>query len=244
MRTHLLASLGLGALAASGACFAADDAGSTPAPVAQNTVAEYEFPHFAEGTKHTFDLATIPAATRMDFLTGAVRAYIANRLNSAPMRHEKDEQVIAWKAYEAATAADPLQSAVAKPAFDKPADPNYGEVLARAFKDLTEGNIRKVGDGPEGQESHGPARGRCHHRCRPRGVRGDARQRSQVHFHQGPCGSRRRRYRVPERQDRGQGGRGPRSRPRPLCVLNSKPCGTRSTSTPPRRCWASPPARR
>lgn len=133
----------------------ADDAGS--APVAANPgLAEFEFPQFAEGTKHTFDVAEIPSDVRLDFLKGAVRGYVANRLNGVHTRHQKDPAVIAWNAYDEASKADALQTAVAKPEGERPAEPNYEEALARAFEDLRTGNVRKVGGEPKARKTTDP----------------------------------------------------------------------------------------
>jgi hypothetical protein len=167
--TRVLALASLACLASSSHLYvAADDgpaaavgAGANPAattPAVSDTVAEWEFPQFAEGTKHSLDLATIPGAIRLDFLKTAVRQYVANRLNGLHTRHEKDEKVQAWRAYENATKADPLQSTVAKPTFDKPAEPDYQSALDNAFKDLAAGNVRKQGasDGPKPRKAADP----------------------------------------------------------------------------------------
>jgi hypothetical protein len=119
--------------------------GSTP--TTSSTVAEFEFPQLPEGTKIEFDCALIPADVRLDFLKGAVRAYIANRLNGVHTRHQKDEKVAAWFAYDEATKADPLQTAVAKPEGERPAAPDYMEALGRALDDLKAGNVRRQGSG-------------------------------------------------------------------------------------------------
>ncbi len=121
------------------------EAPNTPAPT--SNVVEFEFAQFADGTKHSFDLSTVPAAVRFDFLTQAVRTYCANRLNSANTRHEKDEAVIAWNAYDEAVKADALQSAVPMPTVERAAAPDFADVLKRAFEDLAAGNVRKQGTG-------------------------------------------------------------------------------------------------
>lgn len=131
------------------AMFAADAGGDPAAPAVASTVAEFEFPQFPEGTKFSFDCATIPGDVRLDMLKGAVRVYIANRLNGVSTRYAKDEKVIAWNAYDEASKADPLQTSVAKPEGERPAAPDYADAYARAIKDLTEGNVRKVGAEPK-----------------------------------------------------------------------------------------------
>lgn len=133
------------------------DGTQTPAADTQAaSVAEFEFPQFDEGSKFTFDCAEMPADVRLDFLKGAVRQYVANRLNSVQTRHNKDAAVMAWAAYDAATKADPLQTAVPKPEGDRPAAPNFREALDRAFDDLRKGNVRKVGAEPKARQTRDP----------------------------------------------------------------------------------------
>lgn len=122
-----------------------DVTATTPAPV--NTMLETEYPNL-EG-KQTFDCATIPSDVRLDFLKSAVRAYIANRLNSLQTRYQKDPLVVAWTAFKEASKADPLQTIVAKPDKDEPAKPNFAEAYERAVKDLAEGKIRRQSDEPK-----------------------------------------------------------------------------------------------
>lgn len=116
----------------------------TTATDANSTVMIAEYPGL-EGQK-SFDCATIPAATRLHFLKLGVRNYIANRLNQATVRHNKSELVAAWKAYEAATAADPLQSAVPKPETAAPVL-ELAKLYAEAEADLVAGNFRAKGTG-------------------------------------------------------------------------------------------------
>jgi hypothetical protein len=119
-----------------------------PAPEAANpNVAGFEFRQLGSETV-SVDLATIPSDTRLDFLKNAVRDYIANRLNGLSNRFEKDEKVLAWNAYDKATAADPLQSIVAKPEGERPTPPDYKAAFDRAIADLVNGTIRKRGDEP------------------------------------------------------------------------------------------------
>lgn len=145
---------GLLALAAAASFAPADDAGAAPVATPPNPVAEFEFPQL-EG-KRSLDATGIPGQVRMDFLHSGLRAYIANRLNGVANRHAKDEKVIAWNAYDEATKADPLQSAVPKPDFERPATPDFEAAYARAIEDLTSGNIRKVGDTPKPRATKDP----------------------------------------------------------------------------------------
>lgn len=136
----LLATSAMAALAADGATVAPATVAPAPSPIG-----EFEFPNLP-GT-HSLDLATLPATVRMDFLKGAVRAYIQNRLNGLYNRHQKDPAVIAWYAYDEATKADALQTAVAKPTVDRPAEPDYQATYDAAVADLVAGNVRKQGSG-------------------------------------------------------------------------------------------------
>lgn len=115
----------------------------TPAVAA--SVATFTFPNLTG--ERSYDCANIPADTRLDFLKTGVRNYIANRLNGINTRHEKDEKVVAWTAYDEATKADALQTAVPKPEGDRPAAPDYEDAYNRAIADLTAGNVRKKGTG-------------------------------------------------------------------------------------------------
>jgi hypothetical protein len=136
---------------------AADDAAATgaPAPAPVNPgVAEFEFPNLPG--KRSFDCGLIPSEVRLDFLKGAVRAYIANRLNGVHTRYEKDEKVLAWKAYDAASAADALQTAVPKPEGDRPAPADYEAAYAAAVKALTEGTVRRQSDEPKAKKVKDP----------------------------------------------------------------------------------------
>jgi hypothetical protein len=128
-----------------------------PAPAAPvlNAVASFEFPQLG-AAKVDFDVRQIPDGVRLDFLKGAVRAYIANRLNAAAARHVKDETVAAWAAYEEATKADALQTIVPMPTSPKPADPDYTAVYTRAVEDLKTGTIRKQGETPKARKTKDP----------------------------------------------------------------------------------------
>lgn len=125
-----------------------NDLSNTPAAAEDSsTVIKFELPSLPG--EHSFDCATIPAGTRLDFLKTATRNYIANRVNAVVQRHAKDEDVKAWTAYDEACKADPLQSAVAKPTNERPAAPDLAAALARAMEDLTKGDVRKQGKGPK-----------------------------------------------------------------------------------------------
>lgn len=135
---------------------AAADAG-TAAPTPASPIAEFEFPNLPG--KVSFDVSTVPADVRLDFLKNAIRSYIANRLNGVHTRHEKDAAVIAWNAYDEASKADPLQSQVAKPTGDRPADPDYAEAYSRAIADLQAGSIRRQGGEPKARKTRDPLTG-------------------------------------------------------------------------------------
>jgi hypothetical protein len=130
------------------------DTTTAPGAAALSTVAEFEFPNL-EG-KRSFDCATIPGNVRLDFLFGAVRAYIANRLNGVHTRHLKDEAVAAWIAYDEAVKADPLQSVVPKPEGERPGEPDYEDAYNRAVADLVAGNIRRQSAEPKARKTKDP----------------------------------------------------------------------------------------
>jgi hypothetical protein len=125
-----------------------DPLAPAPAPVANPNLLEFELPGITG--KRSFDLSTIPADNRLDFLRSAVRTYIANRVNAVTQRHAKDPTVVSWYAYDEASKADPLQSAVAKPDAPRPASPDLEDALNRALADLVKGEIkRKAGEPKE-----------------------------------------------------------------------------------------------
>lgn len=151
-RMHLMAASALVAFAADGASAGVSGTTGVAAPAA--TVAEFEFPNL-EG-KHLFDCALIPSETRLDFLKGAVRSYIANRLNGVHTRHLKDEKVAAWNAYDEATKADALQTVVPKPEGEKPGEPDYLDAYNRAIADLTAGTVRRQSAEPKARKTKDP----------------------------------------------------------------------------------------
>lgn len=156
----LALSASLAALASGARILRAPDDGGTsgspqadpgPAPVAPSTVLVTTYPNL-DG-EQSFDVASMPAELRLAFLKDHTRAYIANRINSVNTRHKNDPLVKAWDAYDNATKADPLQTIVAKPDKERPADPNYAEAYARAVHDLSTGNVRKQSDGPKAKRA-------------------------------------------------------------------------------------------
>lgn len=144
-------------VALAGICFMTDAAGADAAGAAAAAspgVTEWEFPNLTG--KRAYDVALIPSDVRLDFLKGAARAYVANRLNGVHTRHLKDDKVAAWNAYDEATKADPLQTVVAKPDGDRPAAPDYEGAYTRAIADLTSGSVRKVSSEPKARKTKDP----------------------------------------------------------------------------------------
>jgi hypothetical protein len=69
----------------------------------------------------SIDLGGIPAEARLELLRNQVRDVVRNRVNVAVQRSKKArEPFSAWAAYNAAIAADPLQTALAKPEGEAP----------------------------------------------------------------------------------------------------------------------------
>jgi len=116
-----------------------------PAVAVADTVLVFELPGITG--QHSFDCATIPANVRLDFLKDKVRGYFQNRVNATAMRHAKDATVAAWHAYDEASKADPLQTAVPKPEGERPAAADLAGTLSKAMTDLVAGNVRKMGTG-------------------------------------------------------------------------------------------------
>lgn len=112
-----------------------------PAVIEAGTILATEYPGLPG--ERSFDCARIPAAVRLDFLKDATRKYISNRLNAHTQRFKNSDLVKAWDLYEAAIAADPLQSVVPKPEATKPPAPDLEAHYADAITALTTGAIRK-----------------------------------------------------------------------------------------------------
>jgi hypothetical protein len=106
----------------------------------------------------TIDLAAIPQDARLELLKSAVRTSVTNRVNVAMVRNRAARApFVAWAAYEAAIAADPLQTAVAKPEGDKPTGdaPVALDPIAKANEavaDLLKGELRQAGKKGEGRK--------------------------------------------------------------------------------------------
>ena len=121
---------------------------------AASTVAVFTLPNLTG--ERSFDCATIPGDTRLDLLKNAVRGYISNRVNAAQQRYQKDEDVIAWSAYDEACKADPLQTTVVKPNGERPVPVDLEEAYKRAIDALTTGEIRKQSGEPKARARKDP----------------------------------------------------------------------------------------
>jgi hypothetical protein len=132
----------------------------TTPPVAAAEAAAPDFgltitvPHSAlagEGQKDrdvAIDLSLIPGDARLELLRSAARTFITNRVNVANVRANK--ALAPWLTYEAAMAADPLQTAVAKPTGERPQPLDTFAKAQEAIADLLKGEVRtqaKKGEG-------------------------------------------------------------------------------------------------
>ena len=81
-----------------------------PAPADDNTFV-FRIPNTETDIK--VEVAAVPAEVRMDQLKGALRAYITNAVNQANVRAKKANEP--FDLYDAAQAADPVQTAVKRP---------------------------------------------------------------------------------------------------------------------------------
>lgn len=115
------------------------------ASAAPSTICKFTLPQL-EGER-SVDVATFPTAVRFDLLFSATAGYLRNRVNAAHQRHQKDEKVLAWAAYDAAQANDPMQTLVPKPTDERPAAPDLEKVLAAGIAALVNGEMRKQGEG-------------------------------------------------------------------------------------------------
>lgn len=125
---------------------------STEAPAAaaegaNPNVITFVIPGSEPEVQMAVDLDQMPAAVRLDFLKTAVRNYVVNPVNQVSVRHTKDSA--GWAAYDEATKANPLQTAVPKPAGERPVlDQSKLIDAAKAARErLYKGEIRKQGDG-------------------------------------------------------------------------------------------------
>lgn len=105
----------------------------------------------------SINLGEIPQEARLELLRSAVRTAVTNRVNVAMVRNRAARAPwAAWAAYEAAIAADPLQTTVAKPEGDKPTGeaPAALDPIAKAneaIADLLKGELRSQAKKGEGR---------------------------------------------------------------------------------------------
>ncbi len=136
---NLAAGAALGALAAAAPADPATNPNAFSFKIAHTDTDENK-----EGTHIGVDLSLIPTEIRMDFVQKAIRDYVNNSVNQAQRR--ADEANKAWDAYEAAIAADAMQTAVAKPDKERETADLVGTAKA-ARERLYKGEVRKQGTG-------------------------------------------------------------------------------------------------
>jgi hypothetical protein len=115
---------------------------------------EISIPHSSTGEgqpdrKVTVDLSAVPGEARLELLKSATRTFVTNRVNVANVRQNK--LLAPWLAYDAAMAADPLQTTVAKPAGDRPAALDTYAKAQEAIADLLRGEVRQQARKGEGR---------------------------------------------------------------------------------------------
>lgn len=134
--------------------------GTTAAP---DTNVLINVPHSALGEGQpdrsiTLDAAGIPAEARLALLKSQISTVVLNRVNVANVRRNKERApFLAWAAYKAAVAADPMQTAVAKPEGDEPTGecPAPLDTYAKAeeaIADLLKGELRTAKPKGEGRK--------------------------------------------------------------------------------------------
>lgn len=112
---------------------------ATETPVTETTVpAPVVLEGVTDGLKYQVVIGNIPSELRMRLLQGAIKQFVANRATSAKGKHKKDMEP--FVAYEKATAANPLQTAVAKPTTPAPAL-DIKTPIEKAIADLYANNI-------------------------------------------------------------------------------------------------------
>lgn len=105
----------------------------------------------------SIDLGAIPQEARLELLRSAVRTAVTNRVNVAMVRNRAQRAPFAaWAAYDAAQAADPMQTTVAKPEGERPTGdvPAALDPIAKAneaIADLLKGELRQQAKKGEGK---------------------------------------------------------------------------------------------
>lgn len=105
----------------------------------------------------SINMAEIPADARLELLRSAIRTSVTNRVNVAMVRNRAARAPwVNWAAYDAAIAADPLQTAVAKPEGERPTGeaPAALDPIAKAneaIADLLKGELRSQAKKGEGR---------------------------------------------------------------------------------------------
>lgn len=105
----------------------------------------------------SINLADIPQEARLELLKSAVRTAVTNRVNVAMVRNRSARApFVAWAAYEAAQAADPMQTTVHKPEGERPSGeaPAALDPIAKANEavaDLLKGELRQQAKKGEGK---------------------------------------------------------------------------------------------
>jgi hypothetical protein len=134
-----------------------NDAPATPDLTLAIEVANTATTEGGDNQSVSIDLAKIPQDARLELLRSAVRTAVTNRVNVAMVRNRAARAPwAAWAAYEAAIAADPLQTTVAKPEGDKPTGeaPAALDPIAKAneaIADLLKGELRSTAKKGEGR---------------------------------------------------------------------------------------------
>lgn len=108
-------------------------AATAPAPAATENSNTFLFAIPNTDKQMQIDRTAIPAELRLELLDKAIEGYVRNSVNVANVRYNKDNE--AWAAYNAATAADPLQTAVAKPEGDAPTEEGRVALLIQTAAD-------------------------------------------------------------------------------------------------------------
>ena len=121
--------------------------GDTPAPTGDAPATDpntfvFRIPNTE--TDISIELGKIPAEVRMDLLKKGVRDYIVNSTNQENVRTNKANAP--FDAHDEAVKADPLQTAVPKPAGERKVADLLGTAAA-ARNRLYSGEIRKQGEG-------------------------------------------------------------------------------------------------
>lgn len=129
------------------------DATNTETPAATENTNVFLCPLPNSESSLSIDRTQIPAEVRLSLLDSAIKENVRNRVNAANVRFNKLNAP--WVSYDNAIAADPAQTAVAKPEGERPTI-DLVSIAQKARDDLYSGNIRATKEKGAGRKTVDP----------------------------------------------------------------------------------------